>query len=175
METTKSQMIYSSTIKKKCFADVDKMVSQAKRLKLKDRELTDYIDKEINKKKNPFVPDIEKRFMAGEFKKEDAPTNFAGAGSGVDFNPTGLSMKKKKELDARTKEYRLHRRKLEQQREKRKLKAQKTLCGNFRKSVKENTDKNPAMYTKLIDVLINLFIRYNVLIVTYILSSDSRS
>ena len=131
---------YIDFLKKKGFADVDKMVSQAKRLKLKDRELTDYIDKEINKKKNPFVPDIEKRFMAGEFKKEDAPTNFAGAGSGVDFNPTGLSMKKKRELDARTKEYRLHRRKLEAQRERRKLKAQKNICGSFRKNVKENTD-----------------------------------
>ena len=72
--------------------------------------------------------------------REDAPTNFAGAGSGVDFNPTGLSMKKKRELDARTKEYRLHRRKLEAQRERRKLKAQKNICGSFRKNVKENTD-----------------------------------
>ena len=131
---------YIEFLKRKGFADIDKMVGQAKRLKLKDRELTDYIDKEINKKKNPFVPDIQKRFMAGEFKKEDAPTNFAGAGSGVDFNPTGLSMKKKKELDARTKEYKIHARKLMAQREKRKLKAQKNLCGSFRKNVKENTD-----------------------------------
>ena len=70
---------------------------------------------------------------------EDAPTNSVAAG-GVDMNPTGLSMKKKRELDARTKEYRLHRRKLEAQRERRKLKAQKNLCGSFRKNVKENTD-----------------------------------
>ena len=27
---------------------------------------------------------------------EDAPTNFAGAGSGVDMNPTGMKKKKKK-------------------------------------------------------------------------------
>ena len=130
---------YIEFLKRKGFADVDKMVGQAKRLKLKDRELTDYIDKEINKKRNPFVPNIQKRFMAGEFKKEDAPTNSNAAG-GVDMNPTGLSMKKKKELDARTKEYRLHRRKLEAQRERRKLKAQKNICGSFRKNVKENTD-----------------------------------
>jgi len=72
--------------------------------------------------------------------REDAPTNFAGAGSGVDFNPTGMSLKKKKELDARTKEYKIHARKLMAQREKRKLKAQKSICGSFRKNVKENTD-----------------------------------
>ena len=71
---------------------------------------------------------------------EDAPTNFAGAGSGVDFNPTGMSLKKKKELDARTKEYKIHARKLMAQRERRKLKAQKSICGSFRKNVKENTD-----------------------------------
>jgi hypothetical protein len=70
---------------------------------------------------------------------EDAPTNSNAAG-GVDMNPTGMSLKKKRELDARTKEYRLHRRKLEAQRERRKLKAQKSICGSFRKNVKENTD-----------------------------------
>ena len=75
----------------------------------------------------------------GEEIEEDAPTNSNAAG-GVDMNPTGLSMKKKKELDARTKEYKIHARKLMAQREKRKLKAQKNLCGSFRKSVKENID-----------------------------------
>jgi len=70
---------------------------------------------------------------------EDAPTNSNAAG-GVDMNPTGLSMKKKRELDARTKEYKIHARKLMAQREKRKLKAQKSICGSFRKNVKENTD-----------------------------------
>ena len=74
-----------------------------------------------------------------KIRKEDAPTNSNAAG-GVDMNPTGLSMKKKKELDARTKEYKLHRRKLDAQRERRKLKAQKNICGSFRKNVKENTD-----------------------------------
>jgi hypothetical protein len=72
--------------------------------------------------------------------REDAPTNFAGAGSGVDFNPTGMSLKKKKELDARTKEYKIHARKLMAQRERRKLKAQKSICGSFRNGMKENTD-----------------------------------
>jgi len=74
-----------------------------------------------------------------KIKKEDAPTNSNAAG-GVDMNPTGLSMKKKKELDARTKEYKLHARKLMAQRERRKLKAQKSICGSFRKGVEENTD-----------------------------------
>ena len=70
--------------------------------------------------------------------REDAPTNSVASG-GVDMNPTGLS-KKKRELDARTKEYKIHARKLMAQREKRKLKAQKSICGSFRKNVKENTD-----------------------------------
>ena len=49
--------------------------------------------------------------------KEDAPTNSVASG-GVDMNPTGLS-KKKKDLDGRTKEYKIHARKLVAQREKR--------------------------------------------------------
>jgi len=68
--------------------------------------------------------------------REDAPTNSVAAG-GVDMNPTGLSMKKKKELDARTKEYKLHRRKLKMQREKR-LKKKEMLKGSFTKGIKEN-------------------------------------
>jgi len=52
--------------------------------------------------------------------EEDAPTNFAGAGSGVDMNPTGMSKKKKKALiDARSKSYKSHRAKLEAKRAKR--------------------------------------------------------
>ena len=43
--------------------------------------------------------------------REDAPTNSNAAG-GVDMNPTGMSLKKKKELDGRTKEYKIHARKL---------------------------------------------------------------
>jgi hypothetical protein len=42
--------------------------------------------------------------------KEDAPVNMA-SGGGIDMNPNG--MKKKKELDARTKSYKTHRSKLE--------------------------------------------------------------
>ena len=38
-----------------------------------------------------------------KIRKEDAPTNSNAAG-GVDMNPTGMSLKKKRELDARTKE-----------------------------------------------------------------------
>jgi len=68
--------------------------------------------------------------------REDAPTNSNAAG-GVDMNPTGLS-KKKKDLDARTKEYKIHARKLMAQRERRKLNAKKSLCGSFRKGVQES-------------------------------------
>ena len=113
--------------------DIDK--DEVKQLAKKDPSITRAIGRQGGSFRTAMV-----RKRANEEVKEDAPTNFAGAGSGVDFNPTGLSTKKKKELDARTKEYRLHRSKLEQQREKRKLKAQKNLCGSFRKSVKENTD-----------------------------------
>ena len=53
---------------------------------------------------------------------EDAPTNFAGTGSGVDMNPTGMRKKKKKLVDARTKSYKSHRAKLEAARVKREAK-----------------------------------------------------
>ena len=53
---------------------------------------------------------------------EDAPTNFAGAGSGVDMNPTGMKKKKKKLIDARSKSYKSHRAKLEASRVKREAK-----------------------------------------------------
>ena len=53
---------------------------------------------------------------------EDAPTNFAGAGSGVDMNPTGMKKKKKKLIDARSKSYKSHRAKLEAARVKREAK-----------------------------------------------------
>ena len=112
--------------------DIDK--DEVKQLAKKDPSIIRAIRRQGGSFRTSLV-----RKRANEEVKEDAPTN-AVAHGGVDMNPTGLSTKKKKELDARTKEYRLHRRKLEQQREKRKLKAQKTLCGNFRKSVKENTD-----------------------------------
>ena len=68
--------------------------------------------------------------------KEDAPTNSV-AGGGVDMNPTGLSMKQKRELDARTKEYKLHRRKLKMQRERR-MKKKEMLKGSFTKGIKES-------------------------------------
>ena len=56
----------------------------------------------------------------GQPVEEDAPTNFAGQGSGVDFNPTGMKKKKKKSLlDARTKSYKEHKAKLEAARLKR--------------------------------------------------------
>ena len=69
--------------------------------------------------------------------EEDAPTNFAGAGSGVDFNPTGMPKKKKKSLiDARSKSYKAHRAKLETKRARRA--EQKN---NFINKVKESTNE----------------------------------
>ena len=114
-------------------------------------KIFDKIDKDKNaliqlyKADIPFVSQmavsrlISKHKMKGaEINKlrEDAPTNSNAAG-GVDMNPTGLS-KKKKDLDARTKEYKIHARKLMAQRERRKLNAKKSLCGSFRKGVEES-------------------------------------
>ena len=59
---------------------------------------------------------------SGQPVEEDAPTNFAGAGSGVDMNPTGMKKKKKKLIDARSKSYKTHRAKLETARVKREAK-----------------------------------------------------
>ena len=71
----------------------------------------------------------------GEAVEEDAPTNFAGQGSGVDFNPTGMKKKKKKSLlDARTKSYKEHKAKLEAARLKR-LESKKS---KFIEKVKES-------------------------------------
>ena len=65
---------------------------------------------------------------------EDAPANFAGAGSSVDMNPTGRGRKLKNKdqeedvdvitrqdvkIDGRSKAYRQHRERLEAQRERR--------------------------------------------------------
>ena len=71
--------------------------------------------------------------------REDAPTNSVASG-GVDMNPTGLSTKKKKELDARTKEYKIHARKLVAQREKR-IKKKEVIKGSFVKGVAESMCK----------------------------------
>ena len=71
----------------------------------------------------------------GQDIEEDAPTNFAGQGSGVDFNPTGMKKKKKKSLlDARTKSYKEHKAKLEAARLKR-LESKKS---KFVEKVKES-------------------------------------
>ena len=112
--------------------DIDK--DEVKQLAKKEPSITRAIGRQGGSFRTAMV-----RKRANEEVKEDAPTNNASSGA-VDMNPTGLSTKKKKELDARTKEYKIHARKLMAQREKRKLKAQKSICGSFRKNVKENTD-----------------------------------
>ena len=57
----------------------------------------------------------------GQPVEEDAPTNFAGQGSGVAMPPDAMMKKKKKKklLDARTKEYKQHQARLEASRKKR--------------------------------------------------------
>ena len=70
--------------------------------------------------------------------EEDAPTNFAGQGSGVAMPPDAMMRKKKKKklLDARTKEYKQHQARLEASRKKR-MEQRKS---KFVEKVKENID-----------------------------------
>ena len=68
---------------------------------------------------------------------EDAPTNFAGAGSGVDMNPTGMRKKKKKLIDARSKSYKTHRAKLEAARAKREAAKQTKFSEKVKESATE--------------------------------------
>ena len=110
--------------------DIDK--DEVKQLAKKDPSIIRAIGRQGGSFRTAMV-----RKRANEEVKEDAPTNNASSGA-VDMNPTGLSTKKKRELDARTKEYKIHARKLMAQREKRKLNAKKSLCGSFRKGVEES-------------------------------------
>ena len=73
----------------------------------------------------------------GQPVEEDAPTNFAGAGSGVDMNPTGMKKKKKKLIDARSKSYKTHRAKLETARAKREAAKQAKFSEKVKESVSE--------------------------------------
>ena len=70
----------------------------------------------------------------GQPVEEDAPSNFAGTGSGVDMNL--MKKKKKSLLDARTKSYKEHKAKLEAARQKR-LESKKS---KFVEKVKESID-----------------------------------
>ena len=81
---------------------------------------------------------------SGQPVEEDAPTNFAGQGSGVAMPPDALMKKKKKRLlDARTKAYREHRAKLDAARAKR-LEQKKS---KLSQKVQENTmDFNREIY-----------------------------
>ena len=80
---------------------------------------------------------------SGQPVEEDAPTNFAGQGSGVAMPPDALMKKKKlKLLDARTKAYREHRAKLDAARARREEKKSK-----LTQKVQENTmDFNREIY-----------------------------
>ena len=74
----------------------------------------------------------------GQPVEEDAPTNFAGKGSGVAMPPDAMMRKKKKKklLDARTKEYKQHQARLEASRKKR-MEQRKS---KFVEKVKESID-----------------------------------
>ena len=80
---------------------------------------------------------------SGQPVEEDAPTNFAGHGSGVAMPPdVAYGKKKKKLLDARTKAYRQHREKLDRARARREDRKSK-----LSQKVQENTmDFNREIY-----------------------------
>ena len=81
---------------------------------------------------------------SGRPVEEDAPTNFAGQGSGVAMPPDAMMKKKKKKqlIDARTKAYRQHREKLDRARARREEKKSK-----LTQKVQENTmDFNREIY-----------------------------
>ena len=80
---------------------------------------------------------------SGQPVEEDAPTNFAGQGSGVVMPPDVAHAKKKKRLlDARTKAYRQHREKLDRARARRAEQKSK-----LSQKVQENTmDFNREVY-----------------------------
>ena len=71
--------------------DIDK--DEVKQLAKKDPSIIRAIGRQGGSFRTSLV-----RKRANEEVKEDAPTNSVASG-GVDFNPTGLSTKKKKELD----------------------------------------------------------------------------
>ena len=73
----------------------------------------------------------------GQPVEEDAPTNFAGQGSGVAMPPDAMMKKKKKKnlLDARTKEYKQHQARLETARKKR---LENRKASQFSKKIQEN-------------------------------------
>ena len=75
----------------------------------------------------------------GQSVEEDAPTNFAGKGSGVAMPPDAMMRKKKKKklLDARTKEYKAHQARLEASRQKR----NENKKSKFIEKVKESIDE----------------------------------
>ena len=80
---------------------------------------------------------------SGQPVEEDAPTNFAGQGSGVAMPPdVAYGKKKKKLLDARTRAYRQHREKLDRARARREDRKSK-----LSQKVQENTmDFNREIY-----------------------------
>ena len=84
---------------------------------------------------------------SGQPVEEDAPTNFAGQGSGVAMPPDAMMKKKKKKifLDARTKAYRQHRQKLDAARQARARRAEQK--SKLSQKVQENTmDFNREVY-----------------------------
>ena len=91
----------------------------------------------------------------GQPVEEDAPTNFAGQGSGVAMPPDAMMKKKKKKsiLDARTKEYKAHQARLETARKKR---LENRKVSNFSKKIQEklnNFERESFLTEDNVDVL----------------------
>ena len=85
--------------------------------------------------------------------EEDAPTNFAGKGSGVAMPPDAMMKKKKKKLlDARTKEYKQHQARLEASRQKRNENKKSKFIEKVRESI-DDFERESFLIEDNVDVL----------------------
>ena len=88
--------------------------------------------------------------------EEDAPTNFAGKGSGVAMPPDAMMKKKKKKLlDARTKEYKAHQARLEASRQKRNENKKSKFIEKAKESI-DDFERESFLIEDNVDVLRNI-------------------
>ena len=90
----------------------------------------------------------------GQPVEEDAPTNFAGKGSGVAMPPDAMMKKKKKKLlDARTKEYKQHQARLEASRKKRMEQRKSKFVEKVKESIDDFNREESFLIEDNVDVL----------------------
>ena len=108
----------------------------------------------------------------GQDIDEDVPTNFAGQGSGVDMNPTGMRKKKKRSLlDARTKAYKEHKARLEAKRMKRENAKKSKFVEKVQESIGE-FNRESFLVEDNLDVLRDIVKRKQTFIVNTVIHFD---